>query len=432
MSYLFHRHLAPITLIAIALLSACAPLTTTGDSATTPVVALPPAAEQPTVAPTNASTPTTTQPAPIAVSPQITELPVQPTALPSPTPTGQLGPTNFPPDVNPLTGLTVANPAALNRRPLLVKISNSPDCVRPQSGISQADLVFEHYAEGGTTRLTALFWTHDVSRIGSVRSARLIDLELPAMYQALFAFSGASDGLKRLIAESDFFPYVLSPDYEPGHPGFYRRSIDEIRCELVEHTLFTSTERLWANADLKNINQRPTVEGMVFNSAMPAGGQPGDELVVAYVGSYAYWGYSAADGRYYRTNNGGQHTDDLTGAPVTASNVVVLFVNHVTSDIIEDFVGYNPDTGQGGNYSVQIQLWGSGDALLFRDGQAYPIKWIRPERNRPFNLTDAAGNLIAMKPGTTWYQLVPLDTPTNTTAGSWELRPPRPSPQPES
>ncbi len=60
-----------------------------------------------------------------------------------------IGPDNFPPGVNPLTGERVYNPAVLNRRPLAVKISNAPDTVRPQAGIGAADLVFEHYVEGG-------------------------------------------------------------------------------------------------------------------------------------------------------------------------------------------------------------------------------------------------------------------------------------------
>src|SRR5271154_27738 len=73
----------------------------------------------------------------------------QPTPTPTwePTPGDALGPFNFPAGVNPLTGLKVDDPAVLTRRPLAVKISNAPALVRPQAGISQADLVFEHITE---------------------------------------------------------------------------------------------------------------------------------------------------------------------------------------------------------------------------------------------------------------------------------------------
>ena len=65
-----------------------------------------------------------------------------------------IGPDHFAAGINPLTGQPVADPASLNRRPLLVKISNAPPLVRPQAGIGAADLVFEHYAEGGLTRFS--------------------------------------------------------------------------------------------------------------------------------------------------------------------------------------------------------------------------------------------------------------------------------------
>ncbi|HRL10969.1 MAG TPA: DUF3048 domain-containing protein, partial [Aggregatilineales bacterium] len=69
---------------------------------------------------------------------------------------GALGPVQFPLDVNPLTGLVVDDPAVLQRRPIVAKISNAPPLVRPQAGVGQADLVYEHYAEGGLTRFSAV------------------------------------------------------------------------------------------------------------------------------------------------------------------------------------------------------------------------------------------------------------------------------------
>src|SRR5262245_55147431 len=67
-----------------------------------------------------------------------------------------IGPDSFPLGIDPLTGQVVADPATLNRRPMVVKISNAPPLVRPQAGIGEADLVFEHYAEGGLTRFSAI------------------------------------------------------------------------------------------------------------------------------------------------------------------------------------------------------------------------------------------------------------------------------------
>src|SRR5688572_23272367 len=48
---------------------------------------------------------------------------------------------------NPLTGLPVNIPSLLERRPIAIKVGNSPDYVRPQSGLSLADVVYEYYIE---------------------------------------------------------------------------------------------------------------------------------------------------------------------------------------------------------------------------------------------------------------------------------------------
>ena len=101
--------------------------------------------------------------------------------------------------INPLTGLQVKRPANLQRNPVIAKVSNAPAEVRPQAGLAAADLVFEHYAEGGLTRFSAVFYGQRPTRVGSIRSARLIDLELLPMLGGLLAWSGASNGVLALL-----------------------------------------------------------------------------------------------------------------------------------------------------------------------------------------------------------------------------------------
>ena len=136
-------------------------------------VSSPSAQESPTVQPTP-----TLAPPPVVINQttdaQPTDTPASPTAatIVAPLPEGIIGPTNFPENVNPLTGETV-DPSVLARRPLAIKISNAPAIVRPQSGLNSADLVFEHYAEGGLTRFTAVFYSKDADPVGSIRSGRI-------------------------------------------------------------------------------------------------------------------------------------------------------------------------------------------------------------------------------------------------------------------
>jgi hypothetical protein len=65
--------------------------------------------------------------------------------------------------------------------------------VRPQYGLSKADLVYEYYLERGITRFIAVFYGEDANRAGPIRSARFFDEYIFRMYQAFFVFGNADD-----------------------------------------------------------------------------------------------------------------------------------------------------------------------------------------------------------------------------------------------
>ncbi len=350
--------------------------------------------------------------------------------LPEPLPF-QVGPDLYPANVNPLTGLPLADTSVLTKRPIAIKVSNAPSCVRPQEGLAKADLVYEHYAEGGTTRYTAVFYGDQPARVGSVRSARLIDLEIPAMHGAIFAYSGSAEPVKIKIEESDFGDRVIAN--VPGHPAFYRKNINEVACGRPEHTLFTDTASLRNYAASNGINDvRPNISGLIFNPSVPAGGQPLDSFLIRYLGVTNEWRYSSTLNQYTRYSDGSQNIDLYYNVPILADNIVVLYANHVTTLILEDRVGYNPSTGTGGNYSIEAQIWGNGPLMFMRDGQIYEGTWFRSERNAGIVLTDQNGNILGLKPGRTWYQVVPLDSPlTKTSDRAWSIKPERPPAQPE-
>jgi hypothetical protein len=326
---------------------------------------------------------------------------------PSPTPTAIHSIiTEFPPDVNPLTGLHVTDPSVLDRRPLAIKISNAPAVVRPQAGLSFADLVFEHYAEGGVTRFTAIFLSQNAPKVGSVRSGRLIDLEIPAFTRAMFAYSGSSGGVKERIIASDLYRdgRIISPDFGVGAPVFFR--VPEAG-KAFEHTLFTSTDALWSLAGERGLNTRQDLSGLAFSQDPPEGGQPARYVEIPYLPgtASAEWVYDPDLGLYRRYVLDEPHTDALTSEQLTAANVIILFANHVETNILEDLVG-------GGHYSIEIQLWGEGPTQIIRDGQVFNGIWKRWVRDDMLTFYDEAESPLPLKPGNTWFQIVPLDFPT--------------------
>jgi len=76
-------------------------------------------------------------------------------------------------EINPLTGELNVLPENAGKRPVAVMVNNISHAQSVQAGLGDADIIFESLAEGGITRLMAVFY--DVSKagqIGTVRSAR--------------------------------------------------------------------------------------------------------------------------------------------------------------------------------------------------------------------------------------------------------------------
>src|SRR5947207_7946970 len=78
--------------------------------------------------------------------------------------------------------------------PIIIQTENSTQgTVRPQTGMQQADMVYEYISEFGIPRLSAIYWHPPSSLIGPVRSCRLITVQLEQMYRGMIYCSGAND-----------------------------------------------------------------------------------------------------------------------------------------------------------------------------------------------------------------------------------------------
>ena len=96
---------------------------------------------------------------------------------------------------SPFTGEPVAAPG----RVLAVKIDNLAPA-RPQTGLTDADIVYVLPVEGGLSRFLAVFSSHFPPVIGPVRSAREDDLELLRQFgRPAFAYSGAQPQLLPVV-----------------------------------------------------------------------------------------------------------------------------------------------------------------------------------------------------------------------------------------
>nr|HID13748.1 DUF3048 domain-containing protein [Anaerolineae bacterium] len=327
-----------------------------------------------------------------------------PTPAFTPTPTLTPTPTPLPENVNPLTGEVVDDPSTLDRVPVAIKIDNyPPDQVWPQTGINSADLIFEHYNEGWfSSRWTAVYLGKAPEKVGTVRSGRIIDLEIPAMYKAVFACSGFSNGVLALFRDSDLYPDRVVSESLPetlSPSPFYRDS-----SRVAPFNMYTSPARVRAWAEAHGVSGRQDIQGMVFSEEPPTGGSPATYIYIPWRLLDAEWRYDEASGRYLRWSDGGRHMDALDNQQLSAANVVVLYVAQWDTDIIED--------PHWGTFSIRWALWSVDNpyrpAILFRDGMRFDGIWHRQEREDLLTLTDADGNPIPLKVGNTFFEVVPL------------------------
>ena len=95
--------------------------------------------------------------------------------------------------------------------------------------------------------------------------------------------------------------------------------------------------------------------------------------------------------------------DALDGEQVSAANVVIIAPFHVEDPTICEQINNGVCTA----LTVQIQIWGSGQGVVLRDGQVYDVTWHRDGRNDMLTFTDANGDPFPLQIGNTWVQLVP-------------------------
>jgi hypothetical protein len=396
MRTLSHRPILLISLVFIAgLLVAC------GGSSTSPTARPAGSTARPIVKPTDRATKTPS-------------VPPTPTLPPTATPDSRVIDLTAP-DVNPLTGEKVSDPAVLNRRPLAIKIGDSWEAgVRPQAGASFADWVFEHESEGGIPRWTAIFYGNTPDRVGGTRSCRIIDNEIPAIFKSLLACSGMSGGTREFYLkpsdinqEKRFF----TPDFGDYTPMFYRSD-----SAPIPHNLMVVPAEIWKEADKRGSNTKPDLSGLTFSTQPLSPGRPTSEMKLKYGSETELWKYDpesttcgSIKGCWLRWSAGAPHTDALNGQPLSAANVIVVYANHV-----EDKRYLEEDYGAFKAFGLQIQIWNDGSVRLFRDGQEFGGKWIRINRGDMLTFVDPDGKPIPLKPGKSWVEVVNLGAPLET------------------
>jgi hypothetical protein len=336
------------------------------------------------------------------------EATVTSTLVPTQIPTaGPVGPSDFPDNVNPLTGLVVSDPEILNRRPVFVKVANYPTTGRPHAGLSFADLVFEYYLGAGSNRFMGVYYGQNAEQIGPVRSGRLVDPQIVSMYQGILGMESA------YITISEHIYDILDNRVVNG------RSTCPAICDdgrQIVISVFADSEEMTKYAAAHGVdNRRYNLDGMVFDMATPPDGETGNQVNILYTPlNRGEWRFDEESGKYLRwieSNTGAgiemiPLVDRLTDEQLAFSNVVVLFAYYTEyTQVMHDISIWDNQAGQ--------------RAILFRDGQVYDLTWAAPAKDKPIQFYDQDGEIFPFKPGNTWISIFGLQSDIEEDDGEW-------------
>jgi hypothetical protein len=288
----------------------------------------------------------------------------------------------------PLTG-TLAPHGKVPQRPALgVKIGNDP-ASRPQSGLLEADIVYEEMAEGGITRYLAIFQCQEPASIGPVRSVRWDDWHLLKSYgHPILAFSG---GIEQWDAAVASMPWLFDANGSEGTAvsAYYRTD-----NRVPPWNYYTSAKALWG----LDRNHTPPPPQFNYSKTQPAEARhaTGARIVGFATGSDVDWRWSRPLQAWMRSYDN-VPDDDAGGPQLRATNVIIEEVP--TQPGPYDESGTVPD--------VESLTQGSGPVWILRNGGVETGTWSCRAYGDITKYRFANGKTMTLYPGNTWVELVP-------------------------
>jgi hypothetical protein len=288
---------------------------------------------------------------------------------------------NVPKYYSPYTGEEVSKEAAAQPAYMAI-VENSPDSW-PQSGLTEADIVFEATVEGGITRHLALYQKENSAKIGPVRSMRTYYIDIAYEYNLSFAHCGGShDALDRIKAEK-----TMNMDEMYNGSYFWR----DKTIKVQEHSLYTSSEKLLELAAKKGYAKEP-VSKLEFDKGYwdKLNSLKANNISMKFSGTYST-NYILKDGLYYKSMNNKSTLNKEDSKAIAVKNIVIQNVKY---------------RSRSKEVYLDADLVGQGDGYIISDGKAIKVTWSKSDLKSPTIFKDEKGNRVPLNPGKTWWHLM--------------------------
>jgi hypothetical protein len=305
-------------------------------------------------------------------------------------------------NINILSGQEISD-TVLNVRPFVVMVENSPDA-RPQSGIINADVIFEVVDEGGVTRLVTVYSSKEPDLIGPVRSTRPYYAEIARSFDPVLVFWGTAPqfyavvgnlGLDYLspLGDSTGNSSVTANFVDPGN-GEGKDAIRDA-TRVAPHNAYVRLPRMIEIASDIGYSLEGGQSPFKFKEDAPEGDR-GDIIDITIDFSTAAfkvdYKYDSTTNTYLRSSGGKPSLDRESGDQMSFNNVIVL---------LTDIQNSGDEAGH-----MIVRTTQTGDAYYFIDGKVIEGTWGRNSVLEPFSFKDKDGKTILINKGKTYVSMV--------------------------
>lgn len=286
--------------------------------------------------------------------------------------------------LNTLTGETNLAKEAEGTKPIAITVNNIRVAQSVQCGLHKADVVFETEVEGGITRLLAMFADPtNVEKIGSVRSLRVVFVDLAAGMNALVVHHG--------IDPTYCVPYLAASKVVSHQIGSKVDGYREKNGLASEHTLFTSGKLLdgvlSAKGKDKGGNKTAWLNFRDTDEKLAPSDQTASKLSVTFSGSVTtQFIYDAEAKKYARARKDVEYKDAASGERELFTNVFVLKTTI---------------TPYPNKVHKKVYLEG-GDGYYATAGGIVPIKWQKGASSENFKFTNVDGSPLTVNQGNSY------------------------------
>ncbi|HZK32924.1 MAG TPA: DUF3048 domain-containing protein [Tissierellaceae bacterium] len=288
---------------------------------------------------------------------------------------------------SPLSGI-YGEEEKINRRPIAIMFDNHPRA-RWQSGLKDAEIVYEFLVEAPYTRYMGIYLMNDPELIGPIRSARPYFVTTSLEYDGVYVHVGGSEqafadirnlGLADIDALSSSGKVFWRQSHKKAPNNMYSsmeilRSIQEERKYRMagEYTPFKFKE------------DESYIDGLDANN-----------IIINYrKNNITEYSYDLENKVYKRKKDGENHIDEIDSIEIIAKNIIIQEANTRAID----------NVGR-----LEIQLIGEGKGKYITLGKIIDIKWFKDSKKGKTIYRDLNGEEIILNPGITWIQVVEPNT----------------------